>query len=244
MRTVFYEFADGVRTTSYEVAFTSGKSFVTKVEPMEEPRKVDSIEEENKKDDNETIDDFVKKIFSNVSSSGKTSPNETENSQHNNIMSQSTVVQEQNLLGSGNKRGSMHTSSIAETNNTSANLVKEFDLNTSAMNRKYTFTNTVWRTIKNSFFMMSLNLPRTILMALVYALPIVVILISPIAFPLIILFGISLPGYIAAMLYNKVFKRFEPEQEEITSDENFTVLMDDETEIPTEPVDEGTLSEN
>ena len=97
---------------------------------------------------------------------------------------------------------------------------------------------------KNSFFMMSLNLPRTILMALVYALPIVVILISPIAFPLIILFGISLPGYIAAMLYNKVFKRFEPEQEEITSDENFTVLMDDETEIPTEPVDEGTLSEN
>ena len=39
MRTVFYEFADGVRTTSYEVALTSGKSFATKVEPMEEPRK-------------------------------------------------------------------------------------------------------------------------------------------------------------------------------------------------------------
>ena len=108
-------------------------------------RKVDSIEDENKKDDNETIDDFVKKIFSNVSSSGKTSPNETENS--HNIMSQSTMVQtnEQNLLGSGNKRGSMHKSSIAETNNTSANLVKEFDLNTSAMNRKYTFTNTVYK---------------------------------------------------------------------------------------------------
>ena len=108
-------------------------------------RKVDSIEDENKKDDSETIDDFVKKIFSNVSSSGKTSPNETENS--HNIMSQSTMVQtnEQNLLGSGNKRGSMHTSSIAETNNTSANLVKEFDLNTSAMNRKYTFTNTVYK---------------------------------------------------------------------------------------------------
>ena len=39
MRTVFYECADGVRTTSYEVALTSGKGFVTKVEPMEEPRK-------------------------------------------------------------------------------------------------------------------------------------------------------------------------------------------------------------
>lgn len=39
MRAVFYEFADGVRTTSYEVALTSGKSFATKVEPMEEPRK-------------------------------------------------------------------------------------------------------------------------------------------------------------------------------------------------------------
>ena len=39
MRTVFYEFADGVRTTSYEVALASGNSFATKVEPMAEPRK-------------------------------------------------------------------------------------------------------------------------------------------------------------------------------------------------------------
>lgn len=39
MRTVFYEFANGVRTTSYEVALSSGQSFVTKVEPMSEPRK-------------------------------------------------------------------------------------------------------------------------------------------------------------------------------------------------------------
>lgn len=39
MRTVFYEFADGVKTTSYEVALASGQSFVTKVEPMSEPRK-------------------------------------------------------------------------------------------------------------------------------------------------------------------------------------------------------------
>lgn len=39
MRTVFYEFADGFKTTSYEVALAKGKNFVTKVEPMSEPRK-------------------------------------------------------------------------------------------------------------------------------------------------------------------------------------------------------------
>lgn len=105
------------------------------------------------------------------------------------------------------------------------------------------FDNTIWNTIKNSFFMMSLNLPKTILMVLVYAVPVVIILISPIAFPLIILFGISLPGYIAAMLYNKVFKRFEPVQEEITSDEDFIVLMDDETEVTAETMNETKSAE-
>lgn len=47
MRKVFYEFADGVRTTSYEVALASDKSFVTKVEPIYESKK--PISEKRKK---------------------------------------------------------------------------------------------------------------------------------------------------------------------------------------------------
>ena len=39
MRTVFYELADGLKTTSYEVALASGQNFVTKVESMNELRK-------------------------------------------------------------------------------------------------------------------------------------------------------------------------------------------------------------
>ena len=39
------------------------------------------------------------------------------------------------------------------------------------------------------------------------------------AMPLLILFGFSVPAYVASMLFVKIFKRFEPEEEEETSDE-------------------------
>lgn len=103
------------------------------------------------------------------------------------------------------------------------------------------FENTIWRTIKNSFFMMSLNLPKTILMLLMYALPFVIMYVMPVAFPMILLFGISLPGYVAALLYNKIFKRFEPEPEKITSDMEFSVVMDEEDEA--EPEQEESVGE-
>lgn len=94
------------------------------------------------------------------------------------------------------------------------------------------FENTIGKTIKNAFFMMALNLPKTVLMALMYAVPFVLMYVMPVAFPMILLFGISLPGFVAALLYNKIFKRFEPEPEKITSDMEFSVIMEeDEAEL-------------
>ena len=39
------------------------------------------------------------------------------------------------------------------------------------------------------------------------------------ATPIVFMLGISTPAYLCAMLYNKTFKRFEPEEEIIGDDE-------------------------
>ena len=50
--------------------------------------------------------------------------------------------------------------------------------------------------------------------------------------PLLLLIGISGPAFLCAVLYNKTFKRFEPQQDEKDPDEWFVeqVSADDETE--------------
>lgn len=82
------------------------------------------------------------------------------------------------------------------------------------------FDNTVFATIKNSFLFCILNLPKSLVMMFMYAFPVLVMLTSWKLLPLVILLGISVPIYTAAMLYNKVFRKFEamvapaPEEEE------------------------------
>jgi len=95
------------------------------------------------------------------------------------------------------------------------------------------FVNTIRGTIKNSFLIMVLNFPKSIVMLIVYAIPPVLLFLSGIAVPFLIMFGFSVPAFAAAYLYRKVFSRFEPEEEELTSDMDFTVVVDEE-----EPADE------
>lgn len=75
------------------------------------------------------------------------------------------------------------------------------------------FDNSIFKTIKNALFMSILSLPKTILMLVVYVLPIGALYVTTMAMPIIFLFGISAPAYIAAMLYSGTFKKFEPEEE-------------------------------
>jgi uncharacterized membrane protein YesL len=91
------------------------------------------------------------------------------------------------------------------------------------------FENTVLNTIKNSLFMSILSFPKTILMLLVYAVPIVLFYITPMAIPLIFMFGISVPAYFSAKLYSGTFKKFEPKEEPI-EDRFETIGQDDEVE--------------
>lgn len=89
------------------------------------------------------------------------------------------------------------------------------------------FENTIRNTIKNAALIAIGNLPKTILMAVFYVLPLVIVYFSAYATLFVFLFGISVPAYGAAWLYSNIFKKFEPETEEV-SDMDFTVDMHEE----------------
>lgn len=84
------------------------------------------------------------------------------------------------------------------------------------------FDNTIKNTFKNSFFMGILTLPKTILMLLCWVAPLVIAAFIVQATPIVFMLGISAPAYLCAKLYNKTFKRFEPE-EEIVGDDEWTI---------------------
>lgn len=71
------------------------------------------------------------------------------------------------------------------------------------------FVNTITKTIKNAFALSVIQIPRTILMVILYVLPYVLCIFSLRLFPVILVLGISVPVYVSAMLYNKMFKKLE-----------------------------------
>lgn len=96
------------------------------------------------------------------------------------------------------------------------------------------FDNTVRNTIKNGFIMSIMALPKSLVMTVLFAAPVLVLFLVPRAIPLVLLFGTSLPGYLSAMLYSQTFRKFEPQQEEVTTDEEFHVVMDEEDKVQKE----------
>ncbi len=91
------------------------------------------------------------------------------------------------------------------------------------------FENSVKNTIKNAMLLAFANLPRTILMIVCYILPFVIGYFSTYALLFVILFGFSAPAYAAAWIYSGIFKKLEPETEELPSDLEFSLKMDEET---------------
>lgn len=84
------------------------------------------------------------------------------------------------------------------------------------------FENTIKNTIRNAAILAFANLPKTLAMVFIYALPLIIAYFSTYFYVFIMMFGISLPAYCAAWLYSGIFKRYEPETEQ-TSDLDFTV---------------------
>ena len=87
------------------------------------------------------------------------------------------------------------------------------------------FVNTVKNTLKNAMILAFANLPKTILMVVIYALPVVIGYFWPYALIFVIMFGISAPAYGAAWLYSGIFKKLEPQEEEV-SDLDFSINVD------------------
>jgi len=91
------------------------------------------------------------------------------------------------------------------------------------------FSNTIKGTIRNSFMMSVLVLPKTVLMVVIMVLPMGVLILADYfqAFysliPIAILFWFSGPAYLMALLYNKTFKRFEPEDGDKNDDFTWSV---------------------
>ena len=82
------------------------------------------------------------------------------------------------------------------------------------------FSNTIRGTIKNAALMSILGFPRTIGMTAASFVPLLLLYLFDIrVVPIIIMFGFSGPGYLCAMLYNGLFKKFEPE-EKVVSEED------------------------
>ncbi len=91
------------------------------------------------------------------------------------------------------------------------------------------FENTVSRTIKNSVMVGILALPRTVLMVIVCAVPVVLVyFFEQVLAPFLLLIGISGPAFVCALIYNKTFKRFEPKQEDKDPDEWFVEPLEAE----------------
>lgn len=103
------------------------------------------------------------------------------------------------------------------------------------------FENTILRTIKNAFLMSILQLPKTILMIIFYALPVLVLIFFFQIAPLAFFFGLSVPAFLSAKLYSKFFKKLEDQIRPV--DEPAEETGEDER-IFRDELDESLFDEN
>ena len=87
------------------------------------------------------------------------------------------------------------------------------------------FDNTIRNTLKNAVIISFANIPKTLLMALFYAVPLILGYYSFYSYIFIFMFGITGPAYGAAWLYSKIFKKYEPQTEQ-TSDLDFSLNVE------------------
>ena len=89
-----------------------------------------------------------------------------------------------------------------------------------------------------------LALPKTVLMTLVSAVPVLILYFFDMkAIPLLILLGIAGPGFVCALLYNNTFKRFEPKEENLSEEEELEAAIRKIDDTEAEVIEKETESE-
>lgn len=71
------------------------------------------------------------------------------------------------------------------------------------------FDNNLRNTLKNAFLMGFMQLPKIALMVVFWLAPAAIAIFAFQLFPLVVLFGMSIPAFLSSMLYNKFFLRME-----------------------------------
>lgn len=71
------------------------------------------------------------------------------------------------------------------------------------------FGNSLLGTLKNALYISFLQMPQTVLAAVLSVLPFAALLLYPIVLVITLIFGISGPAYIFARMYNKFFAKLE-----------------------------------
>lgn len=71
------------------------------------------------------------------------------------------------------------------------------------------FDNTVFQTLINAVTLTFSELPRSIEMAVITLVPLLSFFRITVMLPVLVLFGLSVPGYACAMVYDPIFRRIE-----------------------------------
>lgn len=71
------------------------------------------------------------------------------------------------------------------------------------------FDNSVYHTLLNAVTLTFSELPRSLAMAVITLTPAISFLTTTVLLPLLVLFGLSVPGYACAMVYDPIFRKIE-----------------------------------
>lgn len=71
------------------------------------------------------------------------------------------------------------------------------------------FSNSIKSTLKNALLISILQFPKTLVMFVLYLIPLLVFLYSFQLIPFVLFFGLSVPAWLSAKMYNKVFQKLE-----------------------------------
>ena len=98
------------------------------------------------------------------------------------------------------------------------------------------FENTLKQTVKNAFFMSILHIFKTIVMAVIYAIPFILIPLHYDMIMVFLLFGLAGPAYINSYIWKGIFKKYEPAVvvEEVADDMDFHVPIEELEDITKE----------
>lgn len=89
------------------------------------------------------------------------------------------------------------------------------------------FHNTIRGTFKNAFLISIFSLPKTFVMLVLCCLPMIMTQLSLQMYPIVFLFGISGPAYLCAFVYSGIFKKFEPEQTQENTGDDWFIEMEE-----------------